>query len=49
MKEENKEGCKSCRKNMNNGQKFMIVFSVYILSVAVYGTIKLVEEIMTMF
>ncbi len=47
--EEKKEGCKSCKKGFSTGQKFMVVFSVYLLLTSIYGNIVLVKHLMSMF
>lgn len=46
METEKKE-CKKCKKGLNIGQKTMLIISFYILFAAIYGTIKLIKDLMT--
>lgn len=48
METNEKKKCKSCRK-FTKTHWSMIIISFYILFAAVYGTIKLVKEIMNLF
>lgn len=41
--------CNKCNKGLNIPQWTMIVFSFYILIAAVYGTIKLFQDLYSMF
>jgi len=45
---ENKE-CKSCARGLNVGQKFIVLFSMFILGTSIYGTVKLVDLIINLF
>jgi len=47
--EEKKEGCKSCKKGFSSGQRFMIVFSIYLLLTEIYGNVVLFKQIISMF
>jgi hypothetical protein len=46
---ENKEGCKTCKKGLSGTHWSMIIVSFYILFAAIYGTVKLIGEIMSNF
>jgi len=42
--------CKSCKqKGLTNGQKGMAALGIYLVFVSIYGTIKLVREILNYF
>jgi hypothetical protein len=41
--------CQSCKKGLNGKQYTLITFSFYILGSSIYGTIKLIEYIVTLF
>ncbi len=41
--------CNTCSKGISNSQYALIGFSFYILGSAIYGTIKLVEYIISVF
>jgi|TARA_R110002167_G_scaffold183046_1_gene383488 hypothetical protein len=45
----NEKECKSCSKGFNISQKFIIFFSFYMLGTSIYGTIKLIELIGSLF
>jgi len=47
--EESTKECSSCKKGVNKIQKGMLVLSLYILGSSVYGTIKLIELIKSLF
>ena len=42
-------GCKQCKKGLNLTQKSLIVFSVYILFAALYGTIQIIKYLNNIF
>ena len=44
--ETEKKQCKKCNKGLNMSQKTMVIMSVYILFAAIYGTIKLLKDIL---
>lgn len=49
VEEQNKE-CKTCKqKSIKPSQLVMIVSSFYILFAAIYGTIKLVQNLLSLF
>ena len=41
--------CKSCARGLNMSQKFIVLFSFYMLGTSIYGTIKLIQLIGTLF
>lgn len=41
--------CKTCNKGLNISQKFIVLFSFYMLGTSIYGTIKLIQLIGTLF
>jgi hypothetical protein len=41
--------CTTCKNPFNGIQKGILVLSVYILISSIYGTVKLVEEISSLF
>jgi hypothetical protein len=46
---ENKEECKTCKKGLSGMHWTMIIVSFYILFASIYGTVKLIGEIMSNF
>ena len=42
-----KVGCKSCSKGMSTSQKGLFVLSLYILGSSIYGTIELIQLIIS--
>lgn len=49
MKSPEKE-CKSCkRKTLSKTHWFMVISSVYLLFASIYGTIKLIKELINLF
>jgi hypothetical protein len=42
-------GCKTCNKGLSTTQKWMMVFAFYMFGAAVYGTIKMIQEIVKLF
>jgi hypothetical protein len=42
-------GCKTCKKGLSSTQKWMMVFAFYIFGASIYGTIKIVQEIIKLF
>ena len=42
-------GCKQCQKGLSKSQKVLVAFSFYLLGSAVYGTIKLIQILLTFF
>jgi hypothetical protein len=53
MKEKNKStqvsGCRQCKRGLNTTQKLLIVSGTFILLTSIYGTIKLIQDILTLF
>jgi|TARA_R110002126_G_scaffold4367_5_gene22964 hypothetical protein len=47
--EKNNDECKSCTKGLSGVQKSMVVLSIYILIAAIYGTYRLIEDILLLF
>ena len=48
--EQPKKECKSCkRKTLSKTHWFMVISSVYLLFASIYGTIKLIKEIINLF
>jgi hypothetical protein len=44
-----KKDCKACSKGLNIGQKFIILFSFYMLGTSIYGTVKLIQLLINLF
>lgn len=44
-----KEECKTCARGLNVNQKFIVLFSFYMLSTSLYGTIKLIQLVISLF
>tara|TARA_R110001592_G_scaffold52584_2_gene160940 strand:+ start:386 stop:562 length:177 start_codon:yes stop_codon:yes gene_type:complete len=44
-----KKDCKSCSKGITLGQKFIILFSFYMLGTSIYGTVKLIQLLIASF
>ena len=42
-------GCKSCKDSLSKTQKGVLVISVYMFGTSIYGTIKLVEYLISLF
>jgi len=42
-------GCKSCKDPLSKTQKGVLVISVYMFGTSIYGTIKLVEYLISLF
>lgn len=42
-------GCKTCNKGLSTTQKWMMVFAFYMFGSSVYGTIKIIQEIVKLF
>jgi hypothetical protein len=42
-------GCKSCKDPLSNTQKWLLVLSFYILFSSIYGTYKLIENLVNFF
>lgn len=42
-------GCKTCNKGLSTTQKWMMVLAFYMFGAAVYGTIKMIQEIVKLF
>jgi len=42
-------GCKQCEKGLSNTQKGLLVLGVYILGTSVYGTVKLIQLLYSLF
>jgi len=49
MEEEKKEECETCKKGLNVSQTSMIVLSFYILISGIYGTYKIIQNIISLF
>jgi len=48
--EQPKKECKTCkRKTLSKTHWFMVVSSVYLLFASIYGTIKLIKELINLF
>lgn len=43
------KGCGTCKKRLNNTQIFMTVLSFYILLTSIYGSVKLFNELISIF
>lgn len=46
---ENKKNCKTCNKGISQKQWYLVILSIYILVASVYGTVKIVENIISLF
>jgi len=44
-----KEDCKTCTRGLNVGQKFVVLFSFYMLATSIYGTVKLIQLLINLF
>ena len=44
-----KKGCKTCATGLNIGQKFVVLFSFYMLGTSIYGTVKLIQHLINLF
>lgn len=42
-------GCKTCKKGLSTMQKWMVAVSFYILGASIYGTFKIIEDIIKLF
>lgn len=42
-------GCKTCKEGLNKTQIGLIVFSMYIFASAIYGTYKIIENLINYF
>lgn len=42
-------GCKTCKKGLSPSQKSLVVLSFYILISSIYGTIKLIQLLSSVF
>ena len=42
-------GCKTCKKGLSSTQKWMMVLAFYMFGAAVYGTVKMIQEIVNLF
>lgn len=38
-------GCNTCKKGLNKSQIGLIIFSMYIFASAIYGTYKIIENL----
>lgn len=43
------EGCKQCKKGLNTSQKWMLGLAFYIFGASIYGTVKIIQEIIKLF
>ena len=46
---QDKKGCQSCKKGVSKSTWYMLMISFYILLTSIYGTVKLVKEIISFF
>lgn len=46
---ETQKKCGSCKKKLSNTQITMAILSFYILFASIYGTIKLIKDIISIF
>ncbi len=46
---EQKKGCTKCKKSLSKLQWYMIGLSIYVFVATIYGTIKIVENIISLF
>jgi|LakMenE18May11ns_1017448.scaffolds.fasta_scaffold9911336_1 hypothetical protein len=46
---EKEKGCSKCKKGFSNRQWYLVGLSLYILVASIYGTIKIVENILSIF
>jgi len=44
-----KEDCKTCARGLIVGQKFVVLFSFYMLATSIYGTVKLIQLLINSF
>ena len=44
-----KDDCKTCTRGLNVGQKFVVLFSFYMLATSIYGTVKLIQLLINSF
>ena len=44
-----KEECKTCARGLNVSQKFVVLFSFYMLATSIYGTVKLIQLLINSF
>ena len=42
-------GCSACKKGMSGSQKWITVLAFYMLIAAVYGTVEIVKNIISLF
>jgi hypothetical protein len=42
-------GCNTCKKGLNNTQRWLIVFSIYLLITSIYGNVALIKDIISLF
>jgi tRNA splicing ligase len=47
--EENKENCKTCKGVLNLTQKYLMGLSLYILGSSIYGTVILIQKLISLF
>jgi hypothetical protein len=47
--DENKKDCKTCNGVLNLTQKYLIGLSLYILGSSIYGTIILIQKLISFF
>jgi hypothetical protein len=41
-------GCNTCKKGLNKSQVGLIIFSMYIFASAIYGTYKIIQDLVGM-
>ena len=50
MKSDNEKECKSCkRKSLSKTHWLMVITSVYLLFASIYGTVKLIKDLINLF
>jgi len=42
-------GCNKCKKGMSRGQWGILIFGLYMFGAAVYGTIQIIKDIVSLF
>ncbi len=42
-------GCSACKKGMSGSQKWITALAIYMLIAAVYGTIEIIKNIISLF
>jgi len=42
-------GCQTCKKGLSTSQKWMMAVAFYIFGASIYGTVKIIQEIVKLF